>query len=93
MFAVLPWLEAGQLNRATTQLHAEAEAVAREALPGTDHMLATVADLPPGVDPCGENGEFHTFCHAGPMFAAPIAVAVGETLTRDGFCFTDVLPR
>lgn len=49
-------------------------------------------DLPDGVDPCGERGEFHTFCHAGPMFSRPIPVRVGETVTRDGFVFTDVLP-
>jgi diphthamide synthase (EF-2-diphthine--ammonia ligase) len=48
--------------------------------------------LPAGVDPCGERGEFHTFCHAGPMFARPIPVRVGETVLRDGFAFTDVLP-
>lgn len=60
---------------------------------GREFDAALLGELPPTVDPCGENGEFHTFCHAGPMFAAPIAVAVGETLTRDGFCFTDVLPR
>ena len=60
---------------------------------GREFDASLLGDLPPTVDPCGENGEFHTFCHAGPMFAAPIAVAVGETLTRDGFCFTDVLPR
>lgn len=51
-----------------------------------------LADLPPGVDPCGENGEFHTFAWAGPMFRAPIAVQPGETVTRDGFVFTDLLP-
>jgi uncharacterized protein (TIGR00290 family) len=51
-----------------------------------------LADLPAGVDPCGENGEFHTFVHAGPVFAAPIAVEVGETQLRDGFVFTDLLP-
>ena len=50
-------------------------------------------DLPPGVDPCGERGEFHTFAHAGPMFAAPIAVAVGEIVERDGFVFADIHPR
>ncbi len=50
-----------------------------------------LAELPAGVDPCGERGEFHTFCSAGPMFAGPLEVHVGETLTRDGFCFTDVL--
>jgi uncharacterized protein (TIGR00290 family) len=49
-------------------------------------------DLPRGVDPCGENGEFHTVVSAGPMFAAPIAVRVGEVVERDGFVFADVLP-
>lgn len=47
-------------------------------------------DLPPGIDPCGENGEFHTCVHAGPMFAAPIAVERGKTVLRDGrFAYTD----
>jgi uncharacterized protein (TIGR00290 family) len=50
------------------------------------------ADLPPGVDPCGENGEFHTFVFDGPEFRAPIAVRVGEKVMRDGFCFCDLLP-
>jgi len=49
-------------------------------------------DLPAGVDPCGENGEFHTFVHAGPIFDAPIAVEVGTTVERDGFVFTDLTP-
>jgi uncharacterized protein (TIGR00290 family) len=48
--------------------------------------------LPAGVDPCGENGEFHTFCHGGPMFAAPIPVVRGEILERDGFWFADLTP-
>jgi uncharacterized protein (TIGR00290 family) len=48
-------------------------------------------DLPREVDPCGENGEFHTLVSAGPMFAAPIAVRVGEVVERDGFVFADVL--
>ncbi len=48
--------------------------------------------MPPEVDPCGERGEFHTFCFDGPMFASAIAVEVGERVTRDGFCFVDVLP-
>ncbi|HSC71627.1 MAG TPA: ATP-binding protein, partial [Candidatus Methylomirabilis sp.] len=52
---------------------------------------ALLADLPSGVDPCGERGEFHTFCFAGPMFAAEIAVRVGETVSRDGFCFVDLV--
>lgn len=51
-----------------------------------------LADLPPGVDPCGENGEFHTFCHAGPMFRSPIPVAAGAVVTRDGFVFADLTP-
>lgn len=51
-----------------------------------------LADLPPGVDPCGENGEFHTFAFAGPMFSKPLAVQTGEIVERDGFVFTDVLP-
>lgn len=49
-----------------------------------------IADLPPGVDPCGENGEFHSFAHAGPMFNHPIAVRVGEVVDRDGFVFADL---
>ena len=53
---------------------------------------ALLADLPAGVDPCAENGEFHTFCCAGPMFDRPIAVEVGEVVTRDGFVFCDVMP-
>jgi uncharacterized protein (TIGR00290 family) len=48
-------------------------------------------DLPAGVDPCGENGEFHTVVSAGPMFAAPIPVRVGGLVERDGFVFADVL--
>jgi len=51
-----------------------------------------LADLPAGADPCGENGEFHTFVHAGPIFSRPIAVEVGATVERDGFVFTDLLP-
>lgn len=43
-----------------------------------------LADLPDSVDPCGENGEFHTLCHASPMFRVPIALEIGSTHTRDG---------
>ena len=49
-------------------------------------------DLPASVDPCGENGEFHSFCYAGPMFQAPILCQVGEQQLRDGFIFADLLP-
>lgn len=48
-------------------------------------------DLPAGVDPCGENGEFHTVVSAGPMFSAPIQVRRGEVVERDGFVFADVI--
>jgi uncharacterized protein (TIGR00290 family) len=51
-----------------------------------------LADLPSGVDSCGENGEFHTCAVAGPMFRAPIAVERGEIVERDGFIFADLLP-
>jgi uncharacterized protein (TIGR00290 family) len=51
-----------------------------------------LSDLPASVDPCGENGEFHTFVHAGPIFAEPIACATGEVVERDGFVFCDVVP-
>jgi len=49
-------------------------------------------ELPASVDPCGENGEFHTCVVAGPMLSAPLAVTVGEVVERDGFVFADVLP-
>jgi uncharacterized protein (TIGR00290 family) len=51
-----------------------------------------LADLPAGVDPCGEDGEFHTFVHAGPPFETPIGVELGEVVSRDGFVFQDLLP-
>lgn len=51
-----------------------------------------LADLPEGVDPCGENGEFHTFVHAGPVFGARIPCEVGEVSVREGFVFCDVHP-
>jgi uncharacterized protein (TIGR00290 family) len=53
---------------------------------------ALLDELPAGVDPCGENGEFHTVVSAGPMFREPIPVTIGETVERDGFVFTDVIP-
>lgn len=52
---------------------------------------ALLAELPGGVDPCGENGEFHTFVHDGPGFAHPLDVCVGEVVERDGFVFADVI--
>jgi uncharacterized protein (TIGR00290 family) len=57
---------------------------------GREFDAALLAELPQTVDPCGERGEFHTFAHAGPMFARPIAIETGVTVERDGFVFTDL---
>jgi len=51
------------------------------------------ADLPAGVDPCGENGEFHTFVFDGPIFQTPVRFAAGEKVLRDGFWFCDLLSQ
>jgi len=50
-------------------------------------------DLPPAADPCGENGEFHTFVFDGPIFQSPIPIRTGEIVSRDGFIFCDLLPQ
>jgi uncharacterized protein (TIGR00290 family) len=52
---------------------------------------ALLSALPQGIDPCGENGEFHSFVSAGPMFTRRIPVAVGETVEREGFAYADLL--
>lgn len=62
-----------------------------ETFTGRDYDAGFLADLPAAVDPCGERGEFHTFACAGPMFSAPIPVRVGDRVTRDGFCFADLV--
>jgi uncharacterized protein (TIGR00290 family) len=54
--------------------------------------LELLRDLPASADPCGENGEFHTFVTGGPIFSAPVVVEHGETVERDGFVFHDLLP-
>jgi diphthamide synthase (EF-2-diphthine--ammonia ligase) len=51
-----------------------------------------LGDLPASVDPCGENGEFHTFVHDGPMFHRAIEVDLGGTVTSDPFVFRDLCP-
>ncbi len=58
---------------------------------GRDYDERLLADLPAGVDPCGENGEFHTFVTAGPVLATPVACRRGEVVERDGFVFADLL--
>ena len=58
---------------------------------GREWNAALLSELPPGVDPCGENGEFHTFAFAGPMFSGEIAVRPGEHVERDGFVYAELL--
>lgn len=53
---------------------------------------AFLDDLPPGADPSGENGEFHTFVWDGPLFRAPVRWTAGETVVRDGYPFRDLVP-
>ena len=57
---------------------------------GREFDGALLEDLPPGTDPCGERGEFHTFAYDGPMFSRPIPIDTGVTVERDGFVFTDL---
>ena len=57
---------------------------------GREFDAQLLSEFPPGVDPCGENGEFHTVVSQGPMFNAAIAVTVGATVERDGFIYADV---
>lgn len=52
---------------------------------------ALLGELPAGVDPCGEHGEFHSFVWDGPDFTSPIEIELGEVVTRDGFVFRDVV--
>lgn len=62
-----------------------------ESFIGRSYDDILLSELPATVDPCGEHGEFHTFCFDGPMFTHAIPVQVGEIVTRDGFCFADVM--
>jgi uncharacterized protein (TIGR00290 family) len=57
---------------------------------GREFNEQLLSDLPPGIDPCGENGEFHTFVYAGPMLERNLSVEVGEIISRDGFVFADL---
>lgn len=56
---------------------------------GCELTAELLARMPPGIDPCGENGEFHTFVFAGPMFDRPLDIEMGEVVERDGFVFAD----
>ncbi len=59
---------------------------------GCEFDRALLEKLPVEIDPCGENGEFHSFVYASPAFSAPIDITAGEIVERDGFVFADVLP-
>ena len=75
-------------------LRAKLTCVDTEKLPrsfvGRDFDQELLADLPVGVDPCGERGEFHSFVYAGPMFEAVIPVSVGKRIVQDRFVFADL---
>ena len=89
-------LSTGQLAQEmlTAGLQAKITCIDPKHLPaefaGREFDMGFLQDLPPDVDPCGENGEFHSFVYAGPMLARPIPVTVGERVERDGFVFSDL---
>jgi len=93
------WLrDTGHLSREMVEsgLRAVVTCVDQRALSadyvGRQYDHAFLDELPSGVDPCGENGEFHTLVTDGPMFSAAISIQIGEKVTRGDFIFADVLP-
>ena len=60
---------------------------------GRDYDLPLLEALPSAIDPCGENGEFHTFVYESPVFSRRLAIRNGEVIERDGFVFADILPE
>lgn len=78
---------AGGLKAAITCLDPR---VMPEHFAGAQFSTQLLEELPKAVDPCGENGEFHTFAWDGPMFSRPIAVVGGEVVKRDGFVYADL---
>jgi len=93
------WRKAGETRRlAETMLAAGLRAILTCVDPrrldpsfcGRAYDSRLLNELPPGIDPCGENGEFHTFCYDGPMFDRPIAVEAGVTVQREGFYFAEL---
>lgn len=101
MTAVFPlWLRpTGQLARDMISAGVEAHLVTVDlarlplSFAGRRFDGALLSELPPDVDPCGENGEFHSFVAAGPMFTRPVDVVPGETVVRDGFGYADLMHR
>jgi uncharacterized protein (TIGR00290 family) len=88
----------GQLSRdmITTGVKAKITCVdpskVAKSFAGREYDLNLLNALPAGADPCGENGEFHTFVYNAPVFSHPIDVRAGEVVERDGFVFADLLP-
>lgn len=64
-----------------------------EKFAGRKYDTEFLSELSESVDPCGENGEFHTFVYEAPIFSSPISITVGETVERDGFYYTDVVSK
>ena len=101
MTAVFPlWQRpTGQLARDMVSAGVEAHLVTIDlarlplSFAGRRFDNALFSELPPDVDPCGENGEFHSFVAAGPMFTHPVEVVCGETVVRDGFAYADLMRR
>ena len=58
---------------------------------GREFDAQLLSELPASADPCGENGEFHSFVYAGPMFANPLPVKVGEIVSREQFTYADMI--
>jgi len=81
-------------NMIATGLRAKITCIDPKVLPrefaGREFDHAFLKDLPDGVDPCGENGEFHSFVYDGPMFSKALSVRMGEIVERDGFVFADL---
>jgi uncharacterized protein (TIGR00290 family) len=79
----------------TAGLRAKLTCVDTKQLPasfaGREFDAALLHDLPPGIDPCGERGEFHSCVYAGPMFSAPLSLQPGEVVDRDGFVYADFM--
>lgn len=58
---------------------------------GRSYDRALLRDLPAGIDPCGEYGEFHSYVHDGPIFRKPVEIEVGQIVVRDGRYYADLL--
>src|ERR687895_720823 len=79
-----PWTSAPAASRCTSRAPRE--------WAGQIFDAAFVSAVPPGIDPCGENGEFHTFVFEGPMLRAPVTTVLGQRTEMDGMVCVDLLP-